>query len=572
MPSIKFKLGKTFEDRIINLALIIFVTATFIASFWNVDALHEGALFPSAVGISDGLSIFREVNNQYGFVVPLLNAPWLAIFGPYLVVSRIFSFFIVCLIAYMLYLNAQLFSSKATAKLAVLLWIGISPGWSFVFTGNSFSGGTWPNHFGILLVLFMMYLLFRNPYPPSTTSIFAAGALCFLSSQARIEFTAVWVLCTLVIVITQKKLRLNWILGSIFSGLSTFLYLFLNGSVKDWLEQTLLVWTMNAPGHELTGEVTVLGLGFFISNGLNFILLASIVICLGYLDYSLLRKYLRVELRIVAVTTILIFIASIEEIIPKTIPIAGKDLSPYLTFAIHRSLFSYINVAILISLWIIISQLYIHKKNRTLKSKFFLDFQNLILIACCIGVFGIFHNINADYRSITIAPFILLILKNSGESYMQYFQPFQTTFRNIVAPSLLITSLLIFVFQIQQDSYQYASSTLRGLHTHIEGNRDSLDSQFAIVQKYTTPGRTYMNCQTGLLTVGPSGFIGADKWSWNYQPPEMLEGRFTNLRTGDSIITCQMNTGDKKLLGKLTNLGKISIVASYADLVIYYVN
>jgi hypothetical protein len=201
-----------------------------------------------------------------------------------------------------------------------------------------------------------------------------------------------------------------------------------------------------------------------------------------------------------------------------------------------------------------------------------MDFQNAILVACSIGVLAIFHNTNADYTSITIAPFILLVLKNKGETYMQCFQHFQITLRNVVIPSLLITSLLIFVFQIPQHTHQYASSTLRGLYTHTESNRDRLDSQFAIVQKYTTPGRTYMDCQIGLLTVGPRGFIGVDKWSWNQQPQQMLSGRFSNLKRGESIIACHINDESKALFESLIEANRISVAFSNDDVVIYHVN
>ena len=557
---------RTTEDVVINAGIVIFVIATFVASLWNVDAYHEGALFPSAVGISDGLSIFREVNNQYGFIGPLLNSPWLAIFGPHLVVSRIFSFLVICIIAYMLYLNAQLFISQNAAKIAALLWIGISPVWSYVFTSKSLSGGTWPNHYAVLLILFMTFILFRQSYPPSSRSVFFAGSFCFLSSQARMEFIAVWVLCTLVILVTQKILRRAWILGSLSAALVTFLYLFLNNSLRDWFEQTYLVWTMSAP------DVPTIGLGFFISNGLNFIMLAFIGLFVCLLDNFLLKNHLKPALRVGLITIIFLFIASIEGVIPETITIAERNLSPYLSFAAYRSLFSYVNLAILISLWIIFSQLLSHSRKRTIKSEYILDFQNLILVACCLGIFGVFHNTNADYTSITIAPFILLIVKNRNEVNMRVFHQYLSTLKYVVIPSLLITSLFLFINQVPQHRFEYSTSTLRGLFAQTQADRDRLDSLFGVIEKYTTPRRTYMDCQTGLLTVGPKGYIGKDQWSWNQQPAQMLRGRFSNLESGESIIACHINAEDKALFESLTKSKKISSVFSNSDLVIYVVN
>ena len=90
----------------------LFAVAIFenlIAATWNVDPYHEGALFPTAVGLAEGLAPFREINQQYGFLGPLVVSLPLHLFGNYLIVQRLFGFFLTILIALLFFSYLRIF-------------------------------------------------------------------------------------------------------------------------------------------------------------------------------------------------------------------------------------------------------------------------------------------------------------------------------------------------------------------------------------------------------------------------------------------------------------------------------
>jgi hypothetical protein len=117
----------------------------FATVFWSVDTYHEGDKFPSIVGAVEGLSIFSEVNNQYGFVSTYLSVPFIEAFGAYLIVNRIVGFCIK-LLTFLVAGAILVKYFKSTQVWGLLLVVSLlNPAWSvlgFEFVGN---GSTWPN-------------------------------------------------------------------------------------------------------------------------------------------------------------------------------------------------------------------------------------------------------------------------------------------------------------------------------------------------------------------------------------------------------------------------------------------
>jgi hypothetical protein len=133
--------------------------ANLIASLWNVDPYHEGAIFPTAAGLAQGLNVFHGVSQQYGFLLPLVISPFLKVFGTYLFVSRLASFVLLILLAFLMYKVSCIYMNRKVASYASLLWLSVSPIWSYTMFGRSLSGGVWPNHLAMILVLISILLI-----------------------------------------------------------------------------------------------------------------------------------------------------------------------------------------------------------------------------------------------------------------------------------------------------------------------------------------------------------------------------------------------------------------------------
>jgi hypothetical protein len=236
MPTIVTR-NKDFLSYGILLSLVLI--ANLIASLWNVDPYHEGAIFPTATGIAQGLNVFDGVSQQYGFLLPLVISPFLKVFGTYLFVSRLVSFVLLILLAFLTYKVSCIYMNRKVASYASLLWLSVSPIWSYTMFGRSLSGGVWPNHLAMILVLVSILLIHNSRAQTRLINISSAAFLTFLSSQARMEFFLVWFFISLFLLIRDRKVFLYWVIGSTLAIFTTFTYLISNSAVDDWFNQTI---------------------------------------------------------------------------------------------------------------------------------------------------------------------------------------------------------------------------------------------------------------------------------------------------------------------------------------------
>lgn len=537
--------------------------ASLIASLWNVDPYHEGAIFPTAAGLAQGLNVFDEVSQQYGFLLPLVISPFLKVFGTYLFVSRLISFVLLILLAFLTYKVSCIYMNRKVALYASLLWLSVSPIWSYTLFGRSLSGGVWPNHLAMILVLISILLIHTSRAQNSKVVISFSAFLTFLSSQARMEFFLVWFFITAYLLIRNRKIFFYWGIGSALAVLATFIYLHSNSAVDDWFNQTIKVWTLDAP------DVPTIDLGFFLSNGLNFIALAT-VLPVTLLLYYFLQVKVSSPIRILILVLFLVVLTSVGQFLPDSISIQGRNVATIFEFTAQRTLFSYVNVVILGSLLIGFVAVYRRTPKRTHPSSGS-DLLNGILWCTAIGILGVFHNTNADYTSITVAPFLILTLGYFFPASREPNPLLVSTVKEYVA-AVVIVSLVIFCFHLPRQVHEYNTPVLKNLYAQTYDDARNLDATFQQIAKHTGNSRFLMDCQIGMLSVNERGFQGLDKWTWNQQPAIMIANRLQNLHTGDYAVTCHLNEEDSKFLKSEEGLQKFSIEFTDGDFSILKVN
>ncbi len=553
------------KTRFLNPVLLLLVLlANLIASFWNVDPYHEGAIFPTAVGMAQGLNVFEEVNQQYGFLLPLVISPFLKVFGSYLFISRLVSFLLLVLLMFLTYKVACIYMNRKVAFYSALLWMSVSPIWSYTTFGKSLSGGVWPNHLAMILVLTSVLLLNWSKFQPHTFSVGLAGYIAFFSSQARMEFVLVWLFITLFFLVRSRTMFAYWSLGSICAVISTFLYLNAFSTVEDWFNQTFKVWTMDAP------DVPTINLGFFLSNGINFTALALVLPLTLFLFKSIQNK-IGMPFRFLLLLSLLLSLASVYELIPDSLSIGGKNFSSVFKFVAERTLFSYINVAILVSLFLIFLEIYRKFVQKRIHSEPRIHFHDGVLWCVAIGVLGVFHNTNADYTSITVAPYLIIALGF-------FFPPLGDTNPRLYSlykeysVALIITSLAIFCLHLPKQVHSYSTPILKNLYAQRSDDARFLDDRFTQIAKYTQGSKFLMVCQTGMLSLNENGFQGLDKWTWNQQPYRMMVGRLQNLKSGDYAVICHLNEADRDYLNSVDGMRKFSQKFADGDFKILQVN
>lgn len=549
-------------DLLVHFLIFLAGLQQFIASTWNVDSFHEGALFPTAVGIAEGRSVFAEVSQQYGFLGPLLVSLPLEIFGNYLVVQRIFGALLMVLIAWLLYLNMRSLVPPLTAKYFVIIWLGISPIWSWPFSTSALTGGYWPNHIGLALTLFSCFIILKYK---TNLVYFIAGLTMFLSSQSRAEFYFVWLFVTIAIVIRPDTKRLPWLAGSLLSIILIGIYLFVNDSTKDWYEQTLKVWTMNPP------DVPVIGLNFFIFNIINFLGVACVGFLIIVISYVLQVRYKAPQvLALATMITILVSVLLLNGLVNTDLSFRDYSFDSLFNYLIRNSLFSYVNVTIILLAIILLLQFH----------KFRLSFMKRICTArlpsvifgfASLGLLSLFHNFNPDYSHMAWPIFALALVSMFESLNPQILQIFQFAVFKLVTLTLFAVSIIIFFNHFNEQRYEYKTLFLRGLYGNSQEQVASIDRDFKLVSENVEAGQMLMNCKTGLLSVNEKGFLGSDKWTWNIQPSEMLLNRLDRLEIGQTMLSCGMNQSDTSQVASLVKEGKLTVIARGPNFLIYKV-
>jgi len=535
-------------DFYVPFLLGLVVIQNLVASLWNVDPYHEGAIFATAVGMADGLSVFREINQQYGFLGPLLVSCLLRIFGNYLIVERLFGFTLIMTIAFLFYLNLRRITSKITSQLLAITWLAISPIWSWPLSYPALSGGYWPNHLGVALVLIGLLILQKSKW-----FISFAGFLVFISSQARIEFFFVWFFMTLAILLSKKVGKVYWLSGNLIAIVSIYLYLQNNLSTQDWFNQTLRVWTLDAP------DVPKVSLNFFIFNFINFVGVSVIGLILFLTAVYFSTIFKKFWLAVTAESALIILLLFIPSVFKFNFFIGNYDVFSVGRYFFANTLFSYVNISMLV-MFVSIVFFILKRWGRVYQDVVRDDPLLLILMATSFGLLALFHNFNPDYTQMVWPVFALLLIKLQKVQPNFLFRFIRSKSLLVLALSLIFSSSTTFISHALDQIHPYRTEMLMGLYGQSDKQVQELDRSYKLIENNVSKGKMLMVCYTGLLSVSDQGYLGSDKWSWNLQPPVMISNRLDRLEINSTILACKLNNQDSSDLSELESLSVLSVI------------
>ena len=566
------------NDFALKIFTFIVALQVLISARWNVDPYHEGSLVPSSVGMAQGKIIFRDVNNQYGSLVAIFNAPFHFIFGNALIVSRIVSAFTFLMIAYLMFIVLRRYVSRNTAHAVALSWLIMNPTWAWFSDHGSMIGVAWPNHFAVLLSL-ISFLILRRLTTASLqyakTLAFISGATAFLVTQARFELYSLWVIEFFILLVFTVKLVISkttlvyWTIGSILTAFLYFTYLGINHALRDWYTQTILVWFSNPP------DLPAVNFNFFLFNFAGFFLLIFLLMILFTTNWICLRLNLPTWVSIATVVSMFFAIVKIPSWLPEIRIGKSFEFKAWSQHVFDMIVFSPINLAYLFGALVLF--VHIFKKWApgsiikilTLQS----NFDSVFLAGMTIGFLSLTHNFNAPYTGITIAPllgYIFSTVKFSKEIFESFWQGSMTPIRRLFI-SFSIVSTLLFASNLFAQTADFKSPLLKGITTYDRAYQEFVDERFSAIERHVKPGAMWMMCQTGLYTVSLDGYLGADEWSWNQQPEKWMEVRPRLASMGDSLVTCHLSPGELVEIQSLEKEGKINAVYRKDDFVIYRV-
>ena len=480
----------------------------------GVDPYHEGALFPSAVGV-------------YGFLYAVIQAPFVQIFGNYLLLQRIVGVFVFILNAFVAFRIIRTKLSLHVSLFTILLLCAINPSWSYL-SGSSLGGyGIWVNQYGITFTLLSVLILFKDIRTSkySNLLVFTSSFISFCASFVRLEFAAVWVLQLVFLLLggIHKKRRLRdstiWLSGGLSALSLGILFLYLSGGLPDAMAQLVKVWFSAPPNSAHLGLGNIFTL---LSSCLLFVYLIINVKSVSRLKFSFIWASLAIIGNVTALRIAIPFLSDFE--------ILEKMVGPYLNTSIDGLLLNYSSILFLM----ILALIFFEVRTRNLG----VNFESGFLLLTSLGLTAQLHNVNSAYIFMLNPVFLACVL-----IYFHQEKP-QVLNSNFIKPVVTTMSILIALslvnglFLTSKTIYGYETPMLKGLASNDIGVRNEIDKKFMLLKNSVNGRNLFMDCPYGLYSVSETGLITADKWTWNEIPEKWRLDSLYKAKPGQFVLHC----------------------------------
>lgn len=566
LDSFRGVFGALKKNWIVFASFIVGLPVLYLSITGPLDAYHEGAIFPPGVAVANGLTIYSEVNHQYGFVHIYINALFFKIFGSYLVVYRMIGLILLLANSYLLYKILWKFISKNQAQILAISTLMISPTWSIINSNELGTVGPWPNVYGItftLLSILFWWKALNDNYPFIWSSL--SGFASALAVGVRIQFLLVVILqiSLLIYLFWRRRLRSNllvtWFAGAATGFILLISFLSIQGALNDAYEQLIVVWTMEAPNSPKIGGQdllrTLLLFFFFVGTSM---LLAS-----GKRCFKLPMGQI-IALTSLGVLYFMINFTSFFNSWPEKIAKAAIH-------SLGQVLFS---VAIFLTLSFLYSLFKdLIPRNQSISPDFSVEDRGFFffVISICMGMFAQFHNLNSNYLWMCIHPFLVW--------FVLRFKPFaEGKFRskpwaavNNFIVFAIIASLSLSLAKIDFSRFAYSTEMLKGVQEHEKWKRDLVDENFEFIRSLNAEGKIRLDCSAGLYSVDEDGYILDSKWTWNEIPFEWRKANIESAIPGHLVLACNEGGPWTAIYKSLVAQGSLEVVKSNDSFTAYRV-
>ena len=251
----------------IGVLVVISATVFGVAAFLDPEPYHDGSQLPAAIAVSEGLVVHRDVFSGYGFLTAWLQGAAVSIFGPYLLVIRLFTAVTLVLVTALLFiLVRRTAGSPVIAFMVAAFWVVAWPGQAVVW-------GTpllpWPSVVFLVFQLGAVLLALGALESPlgRTRLLVLAGLMTGLAILTRINYGAALALALLVSLVLVRKttgIRVRDIVTPIMAAIAVIVLSLIvvtaQGAFMPFLDQSIL--------GPLQGKATVKPTEwFYIENG-----------------------------------------------------------------------------------------------------------------------------------------------------------------------------------------------------------------------------------------------------------------------------------------------------------------
>lgn len=484
---------------------LICIYALYKSVSWIPAVEGDGVMLPQAIALAEGKLLYLDIFEQYGTLVPLVQFPFLKIFGYKIIVIRYIGMVVILLVALLSYLIISKISSKKIATLSSLLVISSQPSW------NVFNNKTWPienlvwfNSYGLLFYLLTFYLLIKiktNDQGIYTYVLIALAAFAsFLGANARVDliFPNLFFLTYVAIFSNYgKRIKYIYIITSALCYITFLMFLVKTKTMSYFFEQ-LFMPTLNGDNKAVFSAP----LEFYLKNIFTQIISCTILFVLLYLTFYKITKYKSQALFMVSFLLFITFLS--KDLINLFNP--PNKINSFMYLVTSDFILSYITLLIFSSLFIVTSLTMRKKWNTTNQAE---GYTKILYYCFPLTLLPTLHNLSLFYQYMIFSPFLISFLhfvetnyRNNKVTYLRI-----TSLISAFAISLTICSTSIFFVAESKMTYSYKYPTLQGMVDSDKSNLKVIESQLYYIDKLVKGNNLSIDCGAALFSVSKNGYV-----------------------------------------------------------------
>lgn len=224
------------------------IAATLFSIFarFDPDPHHDGFQLAPAIGVSEGMSVHRELYSHYGPISAWINGAWLWLTAPSLLNLRLLGAIQLLLTAVLLHsLLCKLAVPRGASWFVTLVWIISCPVWAY--ESGFFGLWLWPSvTFNLIALAAALVFLRISPQQVGTKRskihfCFIGVLLCLALLTRTKEGLVLAIAFFISLAVIHRSVGLfHAVIGFTIIMALFSLLLLLTGSFQEWLDQTII--------------------------------------------------------------------------------------------------------------------------------------------------------------------------------------------------------------------------------------------------------------------------------------------------------------------------------------------
>lgn len=256
--------------------VLVFISTFTVASIFSrlgIDVHHQGFLFQSAVNISEGKILFKDIYFHYGPLTAILQSLAIDIFGKKLIAIQIETALFYALISIFLWLIWSRLMQPALATISCFIWLCLAAYLEDIFL-------PWSSVHALFFLTLSLYMAILALEKGKLRYLYLTGVTVSLTFWVRqpegiLLFLSMLSLFFILYLLQKSDVKVIlkgigvFLAGNVTVSIVFFTWLSMNGAVKDWWVQCfagMAGWAFTSGGMGVAYKAVLAGKALFPDN------------------------------------------------------------------------------------------------------------------------------------------------------------------------------------------------------------------------------------------------------------------------------------------------------------------